>query len=409
MKILQISSTDLIGQRFNGQYALKYFNLRGHPSNQLVWNKEGHGSNTYQMLQYPGVRRLQRYAAKVEDILSIRGLIHPSSFLLSREKQFKESDVVHYQLIHWPNYFSNLALPSLTRQKPSVWTIHDFHPMSGHCVSPFDCNRWSTGCGQCPYLSTDFKMRTDRTALMWKIKKQIYKKSHFSIVAASQFMKKKIEQSPLLNRFPIYHVPFGLDMQEFTPGNTAYSKKLLGIEPDEIVICFRAAPGEYKGLDYIKKALSHIQTDKKICLLTFNVQWQLEEFRRHYKIVDLGWVLDDALTKHAFSASDFFLMPSMQETFGMMAVEAMAFGKPVVVFEGTALPEVVGGNDVSFVLPKGVDGLARVIKELIENPGLRFQRGQMAREFAVKNYDLNLHIERLLKVYSQTISDFGKK
>jgi glycosyltransferase involved in cell wall biosynthesis len=352
MKILQISSTDLVGQRFNGQYISKHFNQMGHTSKQLVWTKEGYDSNTKEMLQVRGVRHLEKVNALAENVLSIRGILHPSSFFLPMEPDFAQSEIVHYHLLQWPNYFSTLALPFLTRRKPSVWTIHDFLPFTGHCVYPFDCEKWKTGCGKCPYLSTTFRMRKDNTALMWRLKNFAYSQSKMSVVAASDFMKRKLEQSPLLKRFPIYHVPFGVDLNVFSPGDQNYSKKLLGIEEDEIVISFRSAPGEFKGFEFIKEALKHISTNKKICLLTFSVPWQLEEFRDKFKIIDLGWVNDDELTQHAYNASDFFLMPSTQEAFGMMAMEAMAFGKPVVVFEGTSLPEIVGGNNVGFVIER---------------------------------------------------------
>jgi glycosyltransferase involved in cell wall biosynthesis len=403
MNILQVSSTDLIGQRFNGQYISQYFNKQGHQSTHLVWTKEGDDPNTHEMIPIPGVRTFEKVMARVEDHLSIRGVLHPSSFLLSREKAFKASDVVHYHLLQWPNYFSTLALPSLTQQKPSVWTIHDFYAMTGRCVYPFDCERWKTGCGKCPYLKTAFKMKRDHTALMWKIKNWSYKRSQLSLIAASEFMKKRIEQSPLLNRFPIYHVPFGVDLNEFKPGDSSYYKRILGIDEDEVVIAFRAAPGEFKGFDYITKALAAITPRKKVCLLTFNVPGLMEELRYKYKIVDLGWVNDSELTKAAYQATDFFLMPSTQEAFGMMAMEAMAFGKPVVVFEGTSLPEVVGGSEIGIVIKQSVAELAQAIHHLIDSPSDLKERGVKSREFAVKNYDLQLHLDRLLKVYQKTI------
>jgi hypothetical protein len=107
MNILQVSSTDLIGQRFNGQYISQYFNKQGHQSTHLVWTKEGDDPNTHEMIPIPGVRTFEKVMARVEDHLSIRGVLHPSSFLLSREKAFKASDVVHYHLFDTGPAFFN--------------------------------------------------------------------------------------------------------------------------------------------------------------------------------------------------------------------------------------------------------------------------------------------------------------
>jgi glycosyltransferase involved in cell wall biosynthesis len=135
----------------------------------------------------------------------------------------------------------------------------------------------------------------------------------------------------------------------------------------------------------------------------------MEELRYKYKIVDLGWVNDPELTKAAYQATDFFLMPSTQEAFGMMAMEAMAFGKPVVVFEGTSLPEVVGGPEIGIVIRQSVAELAQAIQHLIDHPETRKERGAKARDFAVKNYDLQLHLDRLLQVYQKTIEKHDHK
>lgn len=408
VNILQVSSTDLIGKRFNGQYLTENFHRFGHDSKHLVWRKEGANENTYEMLTYPFSRRLQRVTEIVEDRLSVRALLHPSSFFLKNNPHLKAADVVHYHLMAWPNYFSILAFPQLTNFKPSVWTMHDFWPMTGHCVYPFDCNKWESGCGNCPYLKSNFSMRRDRTREMWKVKENVYKRSQFDIVVASNYVKERIEKSPLLNRYRIHHVPFGLDLNVYKPSNQTYSKRLFGIDPDEVVISFRAAPGDFKGFDHIKSALKDLKTHKKICLLTFNVKWVVEEFRQKFNIVDLGWVNDEETVLNAYNATDFFLMPSMQEAFGMMAMEAMAFGKPVIVFDGTSLPEVVGGSEHGgIVVPKGdTKELKNAISALLENSQYREEKGQKALEFAQRNYPLEKHINNLLKVYDIARANF---
>lgn len=408
MNILQVSSMDLVGKRFNGQYLTENMHKFGHECNHLVWKKEGANENTFQMLQYPLSRKIQKGCELLEKGLSVRSLLHPSSFFLKNDVHVQRAEVVHYHLMSWPSYFSIFAFPQLTNLRPSVWTIHDFWPITGHCVYPFDCMKWQTGCGGCPYLQSNFSMRRDNTKLMWNIKDKVYKRSQFDIVVASNYVKERVEKSPLLNRFRIHHVPFGLDLDVYKPSDQNHSKKLLGIENDEIVISFRAAPGDFKGFDHIKEALKEVSTTKKICLLTFNVKGVVEEFRHKFKVVDLGWVNDEELVLNAYNATDFFLMPSMQEAFGMMAMEAMAFGKPVVVFDGTSLPEVVGGDaHGGIVVTKGdVRGLKNAIDQLIENDSFRLEKGVKALEFAKVNYPLEKHIGRLLQVYETAKNNF---
>ncbi len=253
-------------------------------------------------------------------------------------------------------------------------------------------------------------MRKDRTSLNWKIKRAIYKRSNIHFVVASKYMFDRVSRSPLTEGKPVSLVPFGVDLQYFAPGDHLLAKRLLGIEPDEVVISFRSAPGEFKGFNHVLQALRDIKTDKKICLLSFNDRLLLDEFRYEFKVIEMGWVNNEEVMKNAYLAADFFLMPSTQEAFGMMAMEAMACAKPVVVFDGTALPEVVGGGEIGIVVKQGDRvGLSEAVNRLINDEEFRTERGRKARAFAEKNYNFAVHVQRLLGVYEKAISAFGKK
>jgi len=66
-----------------------------------------------------------------------------------------------------------------------------------------------------------------------------------------------------------------------------------------------------------------------------------------------------------------------------MAVEAMACGKPVIVFEGTSLPEVTFAPDVGIAVPmRDVSALKDAVISLVENVDDRLRRGRKAREIA---------------------------
>ena len=109
----------------------------------------------------------------------------------------------------------------------------------------------------------------------------------------------------------------------------------MGIPKDNIVVAFRVHH-ENKGVEHVRKALEKMETDAPITLLTVGNEGQMNDFRKKYQVVDMGWVKNDALMVKIYQASDIFLMPSTAEAFGMMAMEAMACGKPVLVFDGAA-------------------------------------------------------------------------
>jgi glycosyltransferase involved in cell wall biosynthesis len=151
--------------------------------------------------------------------------------------------------------------------------------------------------------------------------------------------------------------------------------------------------------------LRRLKTEYSICLLTFNDKGRLDEFSEKFQVIDLGWVNDLNLMTNALNAADIFLMPSVAEAFGMMAMEAMACGKPVIVFEGTSLPEIVFAPEGGIAVTKGdVDALFVALELLINNPEKRKMLGDSALKIAKHHYDINSHIAKMLELYTEVIA-----
>jgi len=71
--------------------------------------------------------------------------------------------IVHAHNLHG-GYFDLRVLPWLSRQVPVILTLHDAWLLAGHCAHSFDCQRWKSGCGQCPNLSIPPVAKRDATA-----------------------------------------------------------------------------------------------------------------------------------------------------------------------------------------------------------------------------------------------------
>ncbi len=409
MRVLQIGNIDTEGARFNGADLHKQLLQRGMDSKLCVWDKRTDDINTWQMVDFRQRKIVHRTFKSVEKLLSMQSLFYPFSFSLPFDKRFRSVDIVHYHLIH-TGYFNMASLPLLTWLKPSIWTLHDPWASTGHCIYPYDCERWKIGCGECPRLETPIAMKRDRTALMWKTKKLLYHASQIEIVVASKWMFNMIEQSPLFSGSRLHLIPYGLDLSVFRPLDSHHAKKQLGVIPGSIVITFRAINSEYKGLSFIKKCLHRLRTENPVCLLTFNDRGLLDEFRGRYQIIDLGWVNDVDLTVKAYNATDIFLMPSTAEAFGMMAVEAMACGKPVIVFNGTALPEVVFAPQGGIAVPYcDADALHKALERLVNRSEERLQLGQNALNLARQHYDIKFHVDRMIDLYRDLNSKKSKR
>ena len=404
MRVLQVNGYQSPGRRFNGLSLKPYLAELDIQSKYFVWEKDKQELDVIG-LDGKWTHRLNRGIRGLEKALSIQSLLYPHSLQLAKLPEFQEADVVHYHIIH-SRYFSILSLPHLTHLKPTVWTLHDPWAMTGHCIHPFDCERWRIGCGECPALDIDFKINFDTTALAFKLKNFAYSRSKLELIVASSWMEERVRQSPLLSRFPVHRVPFGLDLDYFRPGDSVEAKRRLGIDSQRLVICFRSVDNDFKGLQYVMGALDKLDLDIPICLLTLNDKGRIDRFRDRFQIVELGWTNDDALLRDAFDATDVFLMPSLAEAFGLMAIEAMASGKPTICFEGTALPEVIFAPDAGVAVAKrDATALAEAIIRLATNPEERIQRGMRSRQLAEKYYDIHDQARHVADIYRNVLSN----
>ena len=398
MKILQVNGYESPGRRFNGLSITPLLKAHDIESQHLVWEKDTQNPD---VLTFGGnsTRKINRIVNRVERLTSTQSMFYPHAKQMMKMSAFKEADVLHLHIIH-SGFMSLSHLPEITRRKPTVWTLHDPWAMTGHCVYPFECTRWKTGCGSCPDLNIHFPLLRDTTRFLFKYKKRSYQKSKFDVIVASQWMRDMVEASPLFEDVDIHHVPFGLDLNFFSPTASPDARKRFGIPDDSLVICFRAVDNQFKGLSYIIEALERIKTDQPICLLTLNSKGLMERFSDRFQLVELGWTNDEQEARDAFVASDIFLMPSIVEAFGVMAIEALACGKPVVVFDGTSLPEVTFAPDVGVSVPMH-DGVAlyEALQRLIDNPDERVERGLKGREIAEQHYGDELYAKRLADVY----------
>ncbi|MDO9538339.1 MAG: glycosyltransferase, partial [Thermoplasmata archaeon] len=223
------------------------------------------------------------------------------------------------------------------------------------------------------------------------------------IIVASKWMLNMAKQSPLLSKFRLHHIPFGLDLNVFHPMDTEKAKSAFGIRPGSIVLAFRAISSEYKGLTFIKECLRKLNSKQPVCLLTINERGLLDEFRDRYQIIDLGWVEEDLLPT-VYNSCDIFLMPSTAEAFGVSAIEAMACGKPVITFDGTSLPDVIFAPKCGIAVPQGeINGLKQAVEWLIDNPKARQEMGDSALEIASKNYKLETFMDRIMELYQEVI------
>lgn len=402
MNILYTTAYDRDGQQFNGYLLHKELLNLGHNSHFAVFEKYLHDPEIHEI---GGVflRVMNTCLSYAERYLSLHSVLPILSFALMGAPYYREAELIHLELLHAKQFFSLFALPLMTRTRPVIWTIHDPWLLSGHCVHPMDCERWLTGCGDCPDLGISLPIRSDRTALNWKIKKWVMHHSRLSLVVASPWMYDRVKRSPILSHLPCHLIPFGVDTTIFNSEDKIANRQHFGIPKEDFVIAFRSVPfsRNFKGTDYVEKALLAIKPTRNVHLLTFEGVGGLDSLRARFPFTELDWVTDRHLLAQALGAADVFLMPSTAETFGMMAVESMACGTPVIAFEGTSLPGVIHAPRGGIAVPYGDHlALAHTIEMLMDDNSALTSLSVEATRIVKEEYTMELYLKRHLSLYN---------
>lgn len=387
----------------------------GHSSRMLVGHKfTGHPEVA--MLpprDTPWQKGLFRFVNRFEELTGLQYLWQPWKRQFLRHAYTREADVINLHNIH-NGFFSHTILPQLGRQAPLVWTLHDLWSITGHCGSPFihDCERWRTGCGRCPALDANPGIAIDTTALLWRIKHRVYRRCRFTIVAPSEWLAQTARESPLLGRFEAHCIPHGLDTALFRPTPRQAARQALGIPPEARVVLFAAFDlfQTRKGGVYLFDALQRLVDEglKDLLLVTLGSERANLGGRYRIPLQNLGLIRDERILAQCYSAADVYAGPSLAETFGLVYIESMACGTPVVAFDCTAVPEVVRHLETGYLARnRDAADLTRGLRLLLQDAALREKWGRQGRERVEREYTLSLQARRYLDLYQRAIDRRG--
>jgi glycosyltransferase involved in cell wall biosynthesis len=408
LHVLHLNTYGGIGGAFIAADRLHQGLLQAEISSVLAYRHLADSENT--LLPYPRYYRIEhQHGQRVENLIGsvcqYIGLNDIGNFLayfLPRNPFFRQASIVNLHNLHG-EYFSYLALPRLTHIKPTVWTLHDMWSFTGHCAYSYECQKWQTGCGNCPHPGSYPPVKRDATRLEWRLKQRAYQQGKLHIVTPSQWLTNQVKSS-MLSDFPIHYIPNGLDTACYHPLDSEHCRHILGLPHTKKVILFSAKSlaDVRKGGNLLIHALRKLPESLKndIILLTFGEgqRGMTEEIGiSHYH---LGYLTYEPLKVLAYSAADLYIFPTRADNLPIVLQESMACGTPMVSFD-------VGG--VSDLVRPGITGyLARAessrdfcqgIVELLEDETLRLRMRKNCRKIAEKEYSLELQVQRYLELY----------
>ena len=248
-----------------------------------------------------------------------------------------------------------------------------------------------------------------------KLSDFLLKKYIDKAIAVSESVKTtsiKIRRIPS-NRILVIHN--GIPLDEFKlrePSEVEDEKKRLGISGDSHIIGTIAKLREEKGVEYLLRAVPEVVNSfpNTIFIIVGDgiLRSQLENLGKELEIsqnvIFLGYCENVA---NSLSIFDIKVLPSLREGFGLVIVEAMTMGKPVIATNVGGVNEILKDGETGLLVPpKNPKAIAEKIKYLLNNENIARSMGIKAIEES-KKYSITLHVRKLESLYSEILPDLN--
>ncbi|HEV2107008.1 MAG TPA: glycosyltransferase [Thermomicrobiales bacterium] len=195
-------------------------------------------------------------------------------------------------------------------------------------------------------------------------------------------------------------VPPGVDLELFSPGDQRSSRKALGIPGDRAVILFVGRVDPIKGIETLLEAIERWPSDGAEPLVVF-VGGELEGNGTPVgALADVAALADDLGIAERFSfvgsqpqdklplfyrSANVVAVPSKYESFGLVAIEAMACGIPVVASRAGGLAFTIEDGETGYLVPVAEpEPLTEALVRVVGDPNLQRQLGTTARDAALR-------------------------
>ncbi|NLD61352.1 glycosyltransferase family 4 protein [Candidatus Sumerlaeota bacterium] len=185
-------------------------------------------------------------------------------------------------------------------------------------------------------------------------------------------------------------------------------RRLLGIPTDAQVIGMVARLDEEKGPDVLLQACTKLfaenHDNRRLLVVGGKYLDRYQQLAKDLGIEKLVYFAGEQLdVSNYYAAMDLLAVPSRQEAFGLVLVEAMQFGLPIVASNVGGIPEVArDGKEALLIPPEDPDKLADAITMLLENPPLAATLGQNGLKRA-GDFAPQVYVERLCDIYDSVL------
>ncbi len=311
-------------------------------------------------------------------------------------------DIEDPEIIHVHNFPRIEILKEIRTKAPIVRTIHSYENLCGNQLKQLPAGsicpeKLGPACQQHCNVPKTFKASRVRA------ENRLMKKEFRRLIAISSYIKEVL----VLNGFDPDRIDVVNNFTRLTP-------KPLDV-PEEKLVLYVGRLTPEKGLQELLNSISITKTQPKLLIVgkdgvlgqsSFQQQvlQRASELRVNVEFQD--WCAGDDLRRAYQRAGVVAFSSVWPEPFGLVGIEAMMQGKPVVAFDCGGVTDWLQHAHTGLLAPhRDVCQFADCLDELLTNDILRRTMGRKAQEYALTHFTPSAHIHRLLNIYTEVVNE----
>ncbi len=302
-------------------------------------------------------------------------------------------DVIQLHNLHGHNVNLKMLFTYLKKiDVKIVWTFHDCWSFTGYCMyfDYADCSKWETECKDC-CQKKQFSWFFDKSSLLYQRKKELFTGlKDMTIVTPSEWLSSLVKQS-FFKEYPVKVIYNGIDLNVFRPMKSDIRNRY-GLEGKKVLLGVAMGFGERKGFRYYLELAKMIDEDTRIVLVGVSKE-QIAALPDN--IIGIERTANQTELAQLYTTADVFVNCTMEEVLGMVSIESMACGTPVVTFNTGGSPECVDEMTGKVVNQGDLNSVLLCIEELLEKKNI----GKYCRQRAEDNFDAKRGFQKYIELY----------
>jgi len=234
------------------------------------------------------------------------------------------------------------------------------------------------------------------------------------IIAPTARVKKELASYGVTK--PISVVAGGVDLKRFGREHEGYLRKKLNLPKEAKILLYVGRLSEEKSVDFLLEAFQIVKKQRKDTWLALvgdgpdrkKLEHLSAKLKISSRVIFTGFINRDKMSR-IYPGADLFVFASKTETQGLVVIEAMASGLPVVAVEDEAFAGVVLDGKGGFLVKGGREDFAQKILMLLEDQPLCEQFSLKARKHIEANFSAEKQAALLEKIYRQVIAEHQAK